>query len=100
MKSCYFDCGSGVAGDMLLAAWIELGLPVRELERTLKNVTGLKDWKLKVSSTERKTWPGHAVEVVGDRPFGGPSKMKRAIQQSRLPAAVKLRARKTIEALA
>jgi len=35
MRAAYFNCFSGISGDMVLAALVDLGWPVKELEREL-----------------------------------------------------------------
>lgn len=88
----YVDCGAGVAGDMLLGALIDLGLAPAELERTLQKTIPVKGWRLIVGDEERQKWPAKTFRIEGDRPFGSPEQMKRAVRQSRLPQAVKERA--------
>ena len=57
----YIDCGSGIAGDMLLGSLIGLGLPPRELERTLQAALKEKGWSLKIAQTERQHWPAWSL---------------------------------------
>ena len=35
MRAAYFDCFSGISGDMVLGALVDLGWPVEELKREL-----------------------------------------------------------------
>jgi pyridinium-3,5-bisthiocarboxylic acid mononucleotide nickel chelatase len=100
MSIFYIDCGAGVAGDMLLGAWIGLGLHPLTLERTLKKALGVSNWRLKVEHVERQGWPARTVTVAGDRPFGGPRQMKRTLARAKLSAGVKRRALRIIDALA
>lgn len=85
----YIDCGSGIAGDMLLGALIGLGLSPRELERTLQSVLKEKGWSLRVTQTERQQWPAWSVKVHGDRPYGSLEKMQATVRRAALPAWVK-----------
>ena len=85
----FMDCGSGVAGDMLLGAFVGLGLPIRPLQEALRDVSRRSDWRLRFRSVERAHWPAFALKVEGDRPFGSPAQMIRAIRRSHLPSAVK-----------
>lgn len=50
MKVLYFDCFSGAAGDMLLAALIDAGAPYEKVATDLKCL-GLSGWDLRISST-------------------------------------------------
>lgn len=87
--SFYIDCGSGVAGDMLLGALIGLGLSPRELEQTLQKTINEKGWKLVIAPTERQGWPAWSLKVQGDRPYGSVGKMKALARRSALPTPVK-----------
>jgi pyridinium-3,5-bisthiocarboxylic acid mononucleotide nickel chelatase len=91
-KSTYIDCGSGVAGDMLLGALIGLGLSPRELESTLKRVIPLNGWSLHIKSVERRMWPAWSLKVLRDRPFTSPEKMLSAVRRAPLPEPVRKRA--------
>jgi len=44
----YFDCFSGISGDMTLGALIDLGLSADWLEKTLKSQLGMDDFSLKI----------------------------------------------------
>jgi pyridinium-3,5-bisthiocarboxylic acid mononucleotide nickel chelatase len=48
----YFDCFSGISGDMTLGALIDLGVPVKHLERRLKSIP-LKNFDLAVTPVHR-----------------------------------------------
>ena len=95
----YIDCGSGVAGDMLLGALIGLGLSPRELEATLKTVVPLRGWRLEVKRVERRMWPAWSLRVVGDRPFESPDKMLESVKRAKLPEAVRKKSLEILMAL-
>jgi uncharacterized protein (TIGR00299 family) protein len=38
MRAAYFNCFSGISGDMVLAALVDLGWPIKELERELSKL--------------------------------------------------------------
>ncbi len=38
MRAAYFDCFSGISGDMVLGALVDLGWPIEELKRELKKL--------------------------------------------------------------
>lgn len=63
MKTLYVDCFSGVAGDMLLAGLLALGLDQAELEAVLAGV-GLPGWHLEVARVTRMGIAGTHVRVV------------------------------------
>jgi pyridinium-3,5-bisthiocarboxylic acid mononucleotide nickel chelatase len=88
----YIDCGSGVAGDMLLGACIGLGLSVRDLERVLRPVLKTDGWHLRAIKTERRHWPAWSFNVEGDRPFGPLAKMVQRVRSAPLPLPVKAHA--------
>jgi len=57
----------GVAGDMFLAAALDLGLPAGDLERALGTLR-LAGWRLEVTRAEAAGIAGTHVDVVVDRP--------------------------------
>ncbi len=85
----YIDCGSGVAGDMLLGALIGLGLSPKELEKVLQAVIPVRGCSLKAKAVERRMWPAWTVKVVGDRPFTSSERMLDAVRRAALPDAVR-----------
>ena len=60
----------GIAGDMFLAAALDLGLPLDALERALSTV-GLGGFRLAVTRAEAGGVAGTHLDVVVDRPAGG-----------------------------
>ena len=52
MKVAYVDMIGGAAGDMLMGAWVDAGLDVRELERALRSVIA-DGWELMTERVER-----------------------------------------------
>src|SRR5688572_19711642 len=100
MNRVYIDCGSGVAGDMLLGALIDLGLPLKDLERAVQSAARLTRWSLSSEGVERQGWPARSLIVQGDRYFGTPTQMVAAVRRSPLPAAVKSNAIGIFEDLA
>lgn len=62
----YFDCFSGVAGDMTLGALIDLGLDVDRMVAALRALP-LSPWRLDVRRVSKSTLTGVKVDVwVGD----------------------------------
>jgi len=62
MKILYFDCFSGVSGDMTLAALLDLGLPLERLQEELKKL-GLKNYSLEVRPGSRSGIAARSLEV-------------------------------------
>lgn len=62
MKILYFDCFSGVSGDMTLAALLDLGLPLEKLQEELKKL-GLKNYSLEVRPGSRSGIAALGLEV-------------------------------------
>jgi uncharacterized protein (DUF111 family) len=52
MKVAFVDMIGGAAGDMLMGAWVDAGLDVRELERALRTVVA-DGWELVTERVER-----------------------------------------------
>ena len=53
MKIAYFDCISGIAGDMTLAALVDLGLPLEDLQSAIDSL-GLPSCRFVVSEVKRQ----------------------------------------------
>ena len=66
MKVAYFDCPSGAAGDMIMAALIDAGAPVDRLRAQLAQL-GLVGWRLAVREVTKGAFRATKVDVVIDR---------------------------------
>ncbi len=106
----YFDCFSGIAGDMTLGALIDLGVNAKVLEEALQTLP-LPEWKLEVSETQKQGIRGVNVHVVvGGKIEGAPGaehgphyhyeEIIRSIEGGALPAPVVERARQAFEVIA
>ncbi len=63
MKIAYFDCFSGVSGDMILGALIDAGLDVETLRQNLAGLH-LSEYELKASRTRKGAIEATDVQVV------------------------------------
>jgi uncharacterized protein (TIGR00299 family) protein len=62
MKCLYFDCFSGISGDMVLGALVDLGVPQKYLKEELSKL-GIKDYSVSFSSAVRMGISGRRVIV-------------------------------------
>jgi len=63
MKIAYFDCFSGISGDMCLGALVDAGLPLKDLERGLKKLK-LKGYTLSEKKVLRTGIAATKVDVL------------------------------------
>ena len=63
MKILYYDCFSGISGDMNLGALIDLGIDEKYLIDELKKLN-LNGYEIKVSRGIRKGIEGTKVDVI------------------------------------
>ncbi len=61
----YFDCFSGISGDMILGSLVDLGVDVKLIRKELKKLT-LKGYKLTSHQVKRNGIVGTKVSVVID----------------------------------
>lgn len=99
----YLEPVGGIAGDMFLAAALDLGVPQAELERALAPLN-LPGWKLAVARAERHSIAGTHLDVVLDPPDPAHDRLWREvralIEQSSVSPGVKSKALATFGALA
>jgi len=62
MKIAYFDCFSGISGDMILGALIDAGLDLKELDLELRKLK-ISGFKLKAEKTEKLGISGTKFKV-------------------------------------
>lgn len=91
MKIVYLDCFSGVSGDMILGAFLDLGLPIKLLRENLKALP-LPELRLVTSRDERQGLTGMTVRVQGKSREGAVrtfASIKEIIEKSALEKKVK-----------
>ena len=59
----YFDCFSGISGDMILGAFVSLGVALKEIQKGLKYLN-VKGYKLNSRQVKRNGFVGTKVNVV------------------------------------
>lgn len=67
MNIAYFDCFSGIAGDMVLGALVDAGMPLSYLEKELKKIP-LKGYSLKKERRKRPVVGTHINVMVKREP--------------------------------
>jgi len=101
MRIAYFDCFSGVSGDMCLGALVSAGWPARELEE-LPARLGLGGVRIEVSDVRRGPFAATrvAVEVGGEQPHRHLRHVVALIDAADLEPSIRDRARAVFERLA
>ena len=67
----YFDCFSGIAGDMTLGALLDLGVPEAAVRGELEKLP-LRDYRLTRERVKRGALMGTKIHVLVDEPAGEP----------------------------
>ena len=94
MKIAFFDCQSGISGDMILGSLIDLGLDIQKIRTCLKSLD-LSDYQIRVSKTSRGSIIGSKVDVVlkrgkhSNKHSRNFPQIKKIINDSDLPGEVK-----------
>ncbi len=70
MKAAHFDCFSGISGNMILGALVDLGVGVDELQACLGKLR-LKGYRLEARRVERRGISGMYVELTAEADEGG-----------------------------
>ncbi|MCL0046047.1 nickel pincer cofactor biosynthesis protein LarC [Nitrospinaceae bacterium] len=90
----YFDCFSGISGDMVLGALVSLGVDIKEIKNSLKSLN-LKGYKLNSRQVKRNGFIGTKVNVVLNKTSQKSDRVrsfndiKSLIKKSDLPQIVK-----------
>ncbi len=91
MRVCYLDCFSGISGNMILGALIDIGLPKSILLEEVAKL-GVEPFDIEVKRNERMRIYGTHVKVrvrEGDGPQRSYRDIKRMIEESPLDQPVK-----------
>ena len=90
MKTAYFECSSGISGDMILGALVDSGLPLQKLSTGLRRLP-IKGFSLKAKKVWRSTITATKVDVVITGALKVPltlDAMTRMINKATLPPLV------------
>lgn len=101
-RRLHFDCFSGVSGDMVLGALVDVGLPLPTLRTELKHLK-LTGYRLEQRQVHRGALHATKINVVIQRGFDRPltlSRIQRILAASTLPAVVKEQSRAVFDHLA
>ncbi|MBU1087871.1 MAG: nickel pincer cofactor biosynthesis protein LarC [Candidatus Omnitrophica bacterium] len=101
MKIAYFDCCSGISGDMVLGAFIDLGVSVKQLKTELAKLN-IGAFDLKVKKVQRGHIKVTKLDVVlGDkRKFKDLESMLKLIEKSKLDLNIKIKIKNILIKLA
>ncbi len=66
MKIAYFDCFSGISGDMIIGALIDLGLDIKFLERELKKIN-LDNYRIESKKTIKNGISATKFSVIASK---------------------------------
>jgi len=100
MKYAYFDASSGLSGDMILGALLDLGYPRNEFKKKMESL-GLPV-ALRIAETKRGGLRGLKVDVILKKEPSKPRRwadVRSFINKAKLPAAVKDKALMVFENL-
>jgi uncharacterized protein (TIGR00299 family) protein len=91
MRIAYFDCFSGISGDMILGAFIDLGLDLHTLTHHLSKIN-LSGYNIGVSREKRGSITGTRlnIQVEEDKqPHRSMAEIRQIIGESKLPDQIK-----------
>jgi uncharacterized protein (TIGR00299 family) protein len=102
MRIVYFDCFSGISGDMILGALIDLGLEQKTLMKHLSKLK-LSGYEIEVLKEQRGPITGTRVNIRVDQeeqPPRSAEQIRELIDKSKLPDQVKKKSLAVLERLA
>ncbi len=101
MRIAYFDCFSGVAGDMILGALVDAGLSIKKLTSELRKLK-ISGYSLKISNVRKNGILAIKADVVIKQELKSthPEQFYRLIGKSNLDEEIKEKSREIFETLA
>ena len=95
LRAAYFDCYSGISGDMILGAMVDLGVDIKEIRKALKNLD-LQGYNLHSKKIQRNGLASTQITVETKKfkkqhshPHRRYSDIRKLISQSKLTSTVK-----------
>ena len=95
LRAAYFDCYSGISGDMILGAMVDLGVDIKEIRKALKKLD-LKGYNLHSKKIQRNGLASTQITVETKKfkkqqspPHRSYSDIRKLISQSKLTSTVK-----------
>jgi uncharacterized protein (TIGR00299 family) protein len=91
LKQAYFDCSSGISGDMILGALVDCGVKLTDISNALRDLP-IKGYELTESETKRNGLRCRKVDVLikeKQHSHAHFSHIKNMVEQSALPSYVK-----------
>jgi len=91
MKVAYFNCFSGISGDMCLGALVDLGLPLPDLSKALEGLR-LPGFSLRHRRVKRGGLPATKIDVQIEKQIDRPmslGEIRRLLRAARLPEVVR-----------
>jgi hypothetical protein len=100
MKIAYFDCFSGISGDMTLGALVDAGCDLAEIESHLRRLP-VPGWKISAEKVSRRGFSATQVKVETSdtQKHRGLSEILRMIEAAQLPPRIADRASRIFQRL-
>ncbi len=104
MKIAYFDCFSGISGDMCLGAVVDAGVSIKELEKELKEIP-IGGYRLTAKKVKRSGFTSTKVDIAVLAQRLAPHALRKwkdiekIINRSRLSEEIKQRGRRIFKRL-
>ena len=102
MKAAYFDCFSGISGDMIIGALLDLGLDIQYLKKEL-NKLNLKNYKIESKKIAKNGISATKFNVIEDHSHHGERNLKeinKIIDNSKLDGNIKKTIKKIFQKIA
>jgi pyridinium-3,5-bisthiocarboxylic acid mononucleotide nickel chelatase len=101
MTTAYFDCFSGIAGDMILGGFIDLGMDGAFLKEEIKKLK-LKGYTIEVKKVEKNKYVASDVTIIvkDEQPLRTLTDIEKLIEESGLETQVKTLSKKIFYTLA